>query len=186
MSHTQIESRPWEMPVWKPVKGKETVLLYLIAIHVLAVIGLILYPVPSIPIFVTALVFNLLGGLGTTVCNHRYLAHRTLKLNKVVEQFFIFWTVFNGSGSPAHWAANHRQHHAKADTADDVSSPRHGGFWWAHIRWVYQWSYSDVRRWCPDLDTPRFRLWRRLQTPIVVLSVFSGLLLGWQAFFWIG
>ena len=68
----------------------------LITIHVLAVIGLILYPVPGIPIFATALVLlNLLGGLGTTVCNHRYLAHRTLKLNKVVEQFLIFWTVFN-------------------------------------------------------------------------------------------
>src|SRR5215469_2383169 len=84
MSNTQIESRPWEMPIWKPVRGKESVLLYLIAIHVLAVIGLILYPVPGIPVFVTALVFNLLGALGTTVCNHRYLAHRTLKLNKVV------------------------------------------------------------------------------------------------------
>src|SRR5690242_21469548 len=54
---TQVESRPWEMPIWKPVRGKENVLLYLITIHVLAVIGLILYPVPGIPVFVTALVF---------------------------------------------------------------------------------------------------------------------------------
>src|SRR5437870_2579202 len=82
MSKTmQEQSLPWEMPIWKPVRGKEGVLVHLVAIHVIAVIGFILYPIPSIPVFVTAFVFNLLGGLGTTVCNHRYLAHRTLKLN---------------------------------------------------------------------------------------------------------
>src|SRR5215813_14137759 len=84
-SSMQVQSRPWEMPIWKPVRGKESVLLYLVTIHVLAIIGLIFYTVPSGPIFVTALVFSILGGLGTTVCNHRYLAHRTLKLKKVVE-----------------------------------------------------------------------------------------------------
>src|ERR1700746_825232 len=89
----QAQSRPWEMPIWKPVKGKEGVLVYLVTIHVLAIIGVILYPFPSIPVFATALTFNLLGALGTTVCNHRYLAHRTLKLNKVVEHFLVFWTV---------------------------------------------------------------------------------------------
>ena len=113
MRHSiQAQSRPWEMPLWKPVKGTGIVLVHLVAIHVLAIIGLILYPIPSLSVFVTALVFNLLGGLGTTVCNHRYLAHSTLKLNKVVEHFLVFWTVFNGSGAPAHWAANHRLHHA--------------------------------------------------------------------------
>ena len=84
------------------------------------------------------------------------------------------------------WVANHRHHHAKADTAEDVSSPRHGGFWWAHIRWVYQWSGSEVRRWCPDLDRRRYRVWRRLQIPIIALASFAGLAFGWQAFFWVG
>jgi fatty-acid desaturase len=182
----QTQSRPWEMPIWKPVRGKKGVLLYLVTIHVLAVIGLILYPVPSIPVFLTALVFNLLGGLGTTVCNHRYLAHRTLKLNKVVEQFFIFWTVFNGSGAPAHWAANHRLHHAKADTPEDVSSPTHGGFWWAHLRWLYQTPRADVKRWAPDLDKPEYNFWGYAETLIVMLSIFGGLAFGWKVFFWVG
>jgi fatty-acid desaturase len=182
----QVHSRPWEMPIWKPVKGKESVLLYLVTIHVLAVIGLILYPIPTAPVFVTALVFNLLGGLGTTVCNHRYLAHRTLKLNKWVEQFFAFWTVFNGSGAPAHWAANHRLHHAKADTEEDVSSPTHGGFWWAHLRWLYQTPRADVKRWAPDLDKPEYNFWGHCEALIVVLSIFGGLMFGWRAFFWVG
>jgi stearoyl-CoA desaturase (delta-9 desaturase) len=98
----------------------------------------------------------------------------------------VFFAIFNASGEPMGWVANHRHHHAKADTAEDVSSPRHGGFWWAHLRWVYQWSGSSVSRWCPDMDKPSYRMWRRLQIPIIALSVLSGLLLGWQGFFWIG
>ena len=186
MSSIEAQPRPWEMPIWKPVRGKERILLYLLTIHVLAIIGLIFYPLPSIPVFVTALVFNLLGGLGTTVCNHRYLAHRTLKLNKAVEHFLVFWTVFNGSGAPAHWAANHRLHHAKADTEEDVSSPTHGGFWWAHLRWLYQTTPADVKRWAPDLYKPEYNFWGYLEPVIVTLSIFGGLAFGWKAFFWVG
>jgi fatty-acid desaturase len=175
-----------KLPLWKPARGKGGVLLHLVTIHVIAIIGLVLYPLPSIPVFVTALVLNVLGSLGTTVCNHRYLAHRTLKLNKVVEHLLILWTVFNGSGAPAHWAANHRLHHAKADTAEDVSSPRYGGFWWAHLRWLYQTTPADIKRWAPDLDKPEYSFWGYAEKPIVVLSIFIGLAFGWEAFFWVG
>jgi fatty-acid desaturase len=107
-------------------------------------------------------------------------------LNPVAENVLIFFTIFNASGAPLTWVERHRNHHAKADTTEDISSPRHGGFWWAHIRWVYQWSGSEVRRWCPDLDKPRYRIWRPLQIPIIILSIFSGLAMGWEGFFWIG
>jgi stearoyl-CoA desaturase (delta-9 desaturase) len=107
-------------------------------------------------------------------------------LNAAVKNLLIFFAIFNASGDPITWVANHRHHHAKADTAEDVSSPRHGGFWWAHLRWVYQWSGSPASRWCPDMDKRVYRMWRRLQIPIIALSVISGLILGWQAFFWIG
>ncbi len=35
---------------------------------------------------------------------------------------------------------------ANADTIDHVSSPRHGGFWWARLRWFYQWPPSSTDR----------------------------------------
>ena len=45
MSQTAIqEIRPWDRPFWKPARGKVVVLTYLVLIHVLAVIGLILFP----------------------------------------------------------------------------------------------------------------------------------------------
>jgi fatty-acid desaturase len=134
------------------------------------------------------LLFLVLGGLGTTTCYHRMLAHRTVKVNKFVEQALIFWAVFNGSGHPASWVAYHRLHHSHVDTPEDISSPKQGGFWWAHLRWLYQTEPADRQRWCPDLDRGIYKIWGYAETPVIVLSIFCGLLLGlgWQGFFWLG
>ena len=180
------DERPWSRPWWRFSKGNGAVFFYVIFIHALALLGLILHPVPGMGVLAVTLAVSAIGGVGTSVCYHRSLAHRSLRLNAVVENILIFFTICNASGEPMSWVANHRHHHAKADTAEDVSSPRHGGFWWAHIRWVYQWSGSEVRRWCPDLDRRRYRVWRRLQIPIIALAIFAGLAFGWQAFFWVG
>jgi stearoyl-CoA desaturase (delta-9 desaturase) len=149
--------------------------------------GLILFPLPGWKVFFAALAFAGLGGLGTTVGYHRALAHRAVKLNPVVEQFLIFCAVSNGSGSPNTWIANHRNHHANSDTIDDVSSPRHGGFWWAHFRWLYQWEPSSMQKWCPDLIKPKYMIWAKLQIPLVALSLcFGYFLFGWAGLFWLG
>ena len=181
-----INQRPWTRPWWQASEGNGPVLFYLVIIHALALTGIILFPIPSWPALVVCISIFFISGLGTSVCYHRCLAHRALRLHPVVENILIFFTIFNGSGEPMSWVANHRHHHAKADTEDDISSPRHGGFWWAHIRWVYQWSGSEVRRWCPDLDKRKYRVWRRLQIPIILLSICVGFILGWEGFFWIG
>jgi len=160
MSQTAIqEVRPWEQPFWRPARGKEGILSYLVLIHVLAVIGLILFPLPGLRTLSLTLLFTALGGLGTTVCYHRMLAHRTLKLNKVIEHLLLFWAMFNGSGAPASWVAYHRRHHLRTDTPDDISSPRHGGFWWAHLRWLYQSGPADLPRWCPELNQAAYKIW---------------------------
>ena len=75
-----------------------------------------------------ALALAWIGGIGTTVCYHRAITHRALKLNPLVRGILIFFAMFNGSGAPVSWASNHRLHHASADTEDDISSPRQG-FW---------------------------------------------------------
>ena len=139
MRSTQLsDKRPWERPWWQYSAGNGPVLFYFVLVHVLAVVGLILFPLPSWPVLTIALILASLGGLGTSVCYHRCLAHRSLRLNPAVENVLIFFAIFNASGDPISWVANHRHHHAKADTAEDVSSPRHGGFWWAHLRWLWQ------------------------------------------------
>ena len=50
-----IESHPWDRSIWKPAKGKGAIFFYLVLIHVLAVIGLILFPIPSLPVSIVRL-----------------------------------------------------------------------------------------------------------------------------------
>ncbi len=178
--------RPWEQPFWKPAQGKFGVLGFIVLIHALALTGLILFPLPSLEVLGVSLLFMGLGGIGTTVCYHRALSHRTVKLNRLVEQVLIFWTIFNGSGNPASWVAYHRLHHSHADTPDDISSPKQGGFWWAHLRWLYQTPPANQKQWAPELTKSPYQFWALAETPIVALSLVCGLALGWQGFFWIG
>jgi stearoyl-CoA desaturase (delta-9 desaturase) len=162
------------------------VLLFLFSIHSAAIAGVILFPLPGWPVFLATLGMAAIGALSVTVCYHRGFAHRSVYLHPWVEQFLTFWAVFTGSSTPRQWSANHRLHHAKSDTPEDVSSPRYGGFFWAHLGWLYRVEQCSPARWCPDLDRPRYRLWDRLQVPIVVGSFLCGAPFGWAAFFWMG
>jgi fatty-acid desaturase len=187
MNQTTVQPvRPWQQPFWKPAPTKMSIFVYLVLIHVLAITGLILFPIPSLRVFLSTVALIALGGLGTTVCYHRLLAHRTFKLNKVIENILIFFAMFNGSGAPGTWVAYHRHHHSFTDTPDDISSPKQGGFWWAHLRWLYQSAPADKQRWCPDLDRGIYKFWERAEVPMIVLSLGCGLVLGWQGFFWMG
>ncbi len=177
---------PWKAPWWKATGGDRLTLGYIILIHVLAAIGLVLFPVPGWPVIVATVAVAWLGGLGTTLAYHRSLAHTSVRLHPVVRHILIFFAMFNGSGSPDSWTANHRQHHSRVETTDDISSPWIGGFWWAHLRWLWQAGNVPLERWCPDLNKPQYRFWNRMQIVILFFALFGGLPFGWAAFFWFG
>jgi stearoyl-CoA desaturase (delta-9 desaturase) len=94
--------------------------------------------------------------------------------------------MLNGSGAPGPWTANHRLHHAHADGPGDVSSPRPRGFWWSHLRWLWQAEAAPVGRWAPDLQTPYYRAWTRWQIAISAIALLLGAPFGAAAFFWLG
>lgn len=183
---SSLGPEPWKAPWWKIAEGDRATFFYLVAIHILALIGLIFYPTPGWRVIVATVALGWLGGLGVTVCYHRSLAHTALRLNPVVRHILIFFAMFNGSGSPDSWTANHRQHHSRVETVDDISSPQIGGFWWAHLRWLWQAGNVPLERWSPDLDQPQYRFWRKSQIPILAISLFGGLVFGIPAFFWLG
>jgi stearoyl-CoA desaturase (delta-9 desaturase) len=109
-----------------------------------------------------------------------------VRLNRVVESVLVAAAFLNGSGSPATWIANHRFHHAHADGPEDISSPKVGGFWWAHLRWLWQAAQSPVPRWAPDFQTPYWQFFTRWHVPLLGCSLLAGLPFGWEAFFWLG
>jgi fatty-acid desaturase len=185
-SETEEKTPPWAYPWWRPSAGQSIILFWIILIHLTAAVGLIIFPLPGWKLLLGAITLAWLGGLGTTVCYHRALAHRSLELHPVVREILIFFAMFNGSGTPLSWTANHRLHHATADTPDDISSPRMGGFWWAHLRWLWQAGQITPARYCRDLNTTSYRVWSALQGPLLAVSFLCGAFFGWSAFFWLG
>ncbi len=178
--------RPWEQP-WYAASGPDIgVFGWIILIHVTALVGLAMFPLPGWPVFLGALALAFIGGLGTTVAYHRAIAHRSVTLNPWARGVLTFVAMFNGSGAPASWASRHRQHHAQADTPDDVSSPIFGGFWWAHLRWLWQTGPSPMDHYGRDLKAPSYIVWRYFQVPILTLSYLGPLYFGLAAFFWLG
>jgi stearoyl-CoA desaturase (delta-9 desaturase) len=183
---SSLGSEPWKSPWWQTAEGERATFFYIIAIHILAAVGLVFFATPGWRVMVVTVALAWLGGLGVTVCYHRTLAHTALRLHPVVKHLLIFFAMFNGSGSPDSWTANHRQHHSKVESAEDISSPSIGGFWWAHLRWLWQAGKIPLDRWCPDLDKREYRFWRRMQIPLLAVSLFGGLAFGFPAFFWLG
>jgi stearoyl-CoA desaturase (delta-9 desaturase) len=176
VKHTTSTSAPWQRSWFHCARGEIPTLAWILSLHVVGVVGLCLLPLPSLPMLAVAVGLLFLGGLGTTLAYHRALAHRALVLNPLVEQVLIFFAVFNGSGKPSTWVAMHRLHHATSDSPEDISSPSQGGFWWAHLRWLWQADQSRSAKYAKDIAAPRYRRWDRAQVPVLALSVFGGLL----------
>src|SRR4051812_3380354 len=135
---TKEEALPpwkWSWARWRV--GDGWTFFWILWIHAFAIAGLLLTPVPGWTVGVIALSLMFMGGFGTTICYHRALAHKALKLSKPTEFLLTVFALFNGSGTPATWTANHRHHHAKVETPDDISSPRIGGVWGGQLRWLF-------------------------------------------------
>ena len=73
---------------------------------------------------VVTLVLTQITIFGVTVFLHRCQAHRALELHPIVSHFFRFWLWMTTGMVTKQWAAIHRKHHAKVETADDPHSPQ--------------------------------------------------------------
>src|ERR671939_675342 len=62
-----------------------------------------------------------------TIYLHRCQAHRALDLHPIVSHFFRFWLWLTTGMVTKEWAAIHRKHHAKCETAEDPHSPQTRG-----------------------------------------------------------
>jgi stearoyl-CoA desaturase (Delta-9 desaturase) len=59
-----------------------------------------------------------------TIYLHRCQAHRALELHPLVSHFFRLWLWLTTGMVTKEWAAIHRKHHAKCETAEDPHSPQ--------------------------------------------------------------
>ncbi|HSN39207.1 MAG TPA: fatty acid desaturase [Burkholderiales bacterium] len=73
---------------------------------------------------VYALVVTHITIAAVTIFLHRHQAHRALDLHPLPSHFFRFWLWLTTGMLTKQWAAIHRKHHAKCETAEDPHSPQ--------------------------------------------------------------
>lgn len=109
-----------------------------------------------------------------TIFLHRHQAHRALELHPVVSHFFRFWLWLTTGMITREWAAIHRKHHAKVETADDPHSPIQKGL--NRVLWTGAFLYHDESKNRGTIEqygfgTPDDWLERRLYTPLNWLGI---------------
>ncbi|MDP1612592.1 MAG: fatty acid desaturase [Sulfuritalea sp.] len=111
---------------------------------------------------------------GVTIFLHRHQAHRALELGPLPSHFFRLWLWLTTGMVTKEWAAIHRKHHAKCETAADPHSPRVLGL--NRVLWTGVFLYVKESR-NPDTmeryghGTPDDWLERKLYTPLHKLGV---------------
>ena len=88
---------------------------------------------------------------GVIVGFHRHFSHRAFKAVPAVRAALAIMGSFAWQGPVIRWAADHRRHHQFTDEEGDPHSPHPGGFWFAHIGWLFGREKTTVRRYAPDL-----------------------------------
>ena len=83
-----------------------------------------LFDLPWWGLVAVALVLTHVTIASVTIFLHRHQAHRALDLHPIASHFFRAWLWLTTGMVTKEWAAIHRKHHAKCETADDPHSPQ--------------------------------------------------------------
>jgi len=122
---------------------------------------------------------------------HRYFSHRAYSTSRVFQFILAFVCQSTAQKSILWWAAKHRHHHLHSDTEADVHSPRHTGFLYSHMGWIFARRHDSFDMVKVD-DLARYPelMWlhRHERLPAYVLAVLCYLIGGWSGlfvgFFW--
>ncbi len=74
---------------------------------------------------------------------HRYFAHRSFQLGRVMQFIMAFGGTMAAQKGPLWWSAYHRHHHAYSDQEQDIHSPVKG-WWWSHVGWFMCKKYAET------------------------------------------
>jgi len=132
-----------------------------------------------------ALCFGLywLRMFGVTGGYHRYFSHRAFATGRIFQFILAFLAQSTAQKSVLWWAAKHRHHHLHSDTREDVHSPRHAGFLYSHVGWIFARRHdsTDLAA-VPDLARYPELVWLHKYEilPAVALGGICFLVAGWS------
>jgi stearoyl-CoA desaturase (delta-9 desaturase) len=113
---------------------------------------------------------------------HRYFSHRAYSTGRLFQFILAFLAQSSAQKSVLWWAAKHRHHHLHSDTRQDVHSPRHNGFIYSHVGWIFsrQHDVTDLVKVADFAAFPELRLLHRFEVvPAVFLAGLCFLIAGW-------
>jgi len=114
---------------------------------------------------------------------HRYFSHRSYSTGRFLQFILAFLAQSSAQKSVLWWAAKHRHHHLHSDTQQDVHSPRHKGFVYSHLGWVFSRKHdaTDLVKVADLASFPELRWLHKLEVmPAAVLAVLCFLIAGWS------
>jgi len=113
---------------------------------------------------------------------HRYFSHRAYSTSRLFQFVLAFACQTTAQKSVLWWASLHRHHHLHSDTPHDVHSPRHKGFWYSHVGWVFDRKHdrADLVKIEDFARFPELMWLHRLEVvPAVGLGALCWLIAGW-------
>lgn len=120
-----------------------------------------------------------------TGCYHRYFAHRSYKMNRIMTFLVAFGGGTSAQKGALWWASHHRWHHRFSDTERDPHNSNRG-FWWSHVGWIlcdkYNRTHYDTIR---DFAQYPELVWLNKYhlVPPILLGVAVWFFGGWSALF---
>ncbi|MHC4935659.1 MAG: acyl-CoA desaturase [Planctomycetota bacterium] len=137
-------------------------------------------------ILLVAFVLYVVRMFGVTAGYHRYFSHRTYRTSRIGQFLLAFLAQSSAQRGAIWWAAQHRAHHKYSDTPQDVHSPRHRGFLYAHVGWIFSRReskadlslVSDLTRYPELVWLDKYHL-----VPAFVLAIGVTLIWGWAGLF---
>jgi stearoyl-CoA desaturase (delta-9 desaturase) len=122
---------------------------------------------------------------------HRYFSHRAYSTSRAFQLVLAVMSQSTAQKSVLWWAAKHRHHHLFSDTEHDVHSPRHRGFVYSHLGWIFARIHdkADLTK-VADLACYPELMWlhRHELAPSIALGTLCFVVAGWSGlvvgFFW--
>ncbi len=111
------------------------VIIFTIVLHLGSLLAVIPGTFSWAAVGVALLLHWLTMGVGVSLGFHRLATHRSFKVPKWLEYFFIVCGALSGQGGVKGWVGYHRMHHLYADRTGDPHDSTQG-FWWSHISWL--------------------------------------------------
>ncbi len=114
---------------------------------------------------------------------HRYFSHRAYSTGRIFQFILAFMAQSSAQKSVLWWAAKHRHHHLHSDTEQDVHSPRHKGFIYSHLGWIFDRKHdkTDLTKVADLARYPELMLLHKFELlPAVALAALCFFIGGWS------